>query len=518
MSCFLDNSSKNTVKLTNRRSNNAYFKFTIMSAVMWLHLIFYAAFLTSVTALSAESSISVRLDALRQRLRQLVLSPTSSSEIGVASRSSNGVILIDGDNVRGKTKFRLSKEELTDRVQRWIASSSLSGLVVLMFDHGSKHSSFFIPDSSLAVVFSGPGRTADDVITRDVGWFQAKQQDVVVVTEDNGLKRRCRTSLKGRASARGKKTKTKGEVSNRPTHDLTFVGSPLFAEMILAMWPLDLPAAGDAQPATPVARPLFGASPSGTLESVGSKYNPEVVLMRREVDLRRQLSGIQTALSRCNRKAAVKLRLREAEVKKRLGVVATAVRDVQSVAGAREGEAAVSAYGSSEASQDRVNMLASGLAGGSAAATDESVSGDGTGGAEEGAVGAVGAKGSAEGNAEGNAVCEGPGVVDRGSALLAKLLANGRPPGTVEETWERIILAEQLRHSLQLRYGNSVAISAATTDAVAADSTSPSYSAFLAGTGSAASPSPCLTQQYVHYINRNFATVAKCVASVVKGD
>ena len=186
---------------------------------------------------------SVRVDGLRQRLRQLVLSPLMCD-----TRKSNGVILIDGDNVRGKTKFQLSKEELCHRVQEWMTISSLSGVVVLMFDHGSKHSGTFIPDSKLAVVFSGPGRSADDVITRDVGWFQnIQQRDVVVITEDNGLKRRCRTSLKGRASARGKQKKgvspaaaTDTSLTNSKSvpKELTFVGSPLFAEMLMAMRPL----------------------------------------------------------------------------------------------------------------------------------------------------------------------------------------------------------------------------------------------------------------------------------------
>ena len=89
-----------------------------------------------------------------------------------------------------------------------------------------------------------------------------------------------------------------------------------------------------------------------------------------------------------------------------------------------------------------------------------------------------------------------PGVVDRGSALLAKLLAHGRPPGTVEETWERIILAEKLRHSLQQHYGDT-----------------PSLTPTLAGSSAVS-----LSQHYVQYINSNFATVAKSVASVVKVD
>jgi tRNA A37 threonylcarbamoyladenosine biosynthesis protein TsaE len=41
-----------------------------------------------------------RTDGLQQRLRQLA--------------SEGGMILLDGDNVRGKTKFKLSKEGILD--------------------------------------------------------------------------------------------------------------------------------------------------------------------------------------------------------------------------------------------------------------------------------------------------------------------------------------------------------------------------------------------------------------------
>ena len=44
-------------------------------------------------------------------------------------------------------------------------------------------------------------------------------------------------------------------------------------------------------------------------------------------------------------------------------------------------------------------------------------------------------------------------IVDRGSELLENILSNGRPIGTVEETWERIILAEKMRFRLDLLCG-----------------------------------------------------------------
>ena len=49
-------------------------------------------------------------------------------------------------------------------------------------------------------------------------------------------------------------------------------------------------------------------------------------------------------------------------------------------------------------------------------------------------------------------------VVDRGAQLLENILANGRPVGTIEETWERIILAEKMRFVLHDLYGGEESV------------------------------------------------------------
>ena len=51
----------------------------------------------------------------------------------------DAILLIDGDNVRGKTKFSLSKEDLCSRVEKWINKEDLKGRVILFFDHASRH-------------------------------------------------------------------------------------------------------------------------------------------------------------------------------------------------------------------------------------------------------------------------------------------------------------------------------------------------------------------------------------------
>lgn len=78
-------------------------------------------------------SNTIRTDGLQQRLKQLT--------------QDGGVILLDGDNIRGKTKFRLSKEDLCRDVEEWMAEWGLFGLVTLMYDHASQHSGYFLPKS-----------------------------------------------------------------------------------------------------------------------------------------------------------------------------------------------------------------------------------------------------------------------------------------------------------------------------------------------------------------------------------
>ena len=112
----------------------------------------------------------------------------------------DGVLIIDGDNVRGKSQFGLSHASLLARTARWSARNMLSGNVVLLVDHGSLPSAYHLPRlAGLAIAFSGPQLSADDVVARDVAWFHARGHDVMLVTADSGLAQRCR-----RASASGR--------------------------------------------------------------------------------------------------------------------------------------------------------------------------------------------------------------------------------------------------------------------------------------------------------------------------
>ena len=111
----------------------------------------------------------------------------------------DGILMIDGDNVRGKSLFGLSHSSLLARTARWSAKNELSGNVVLLVDHGTLPSSYHLPGMGVSIAFSGPKLSADDVAARDVPWFHARGHDVMLVTADSGLAMRCRRAGTGRS-------------------------------------------------------------------------------------------------------------------------------------------------------------------------------------------------------------------------------------------------------------------------------------------------------------------------------
>ncbi len=113
---------------------------------------------------------------------------------------TNGVLLVDGDNTRGKSGFSLSHEGLLGRTARWAQRLGLEGRCVVLVDHGSSADAFHMPQlGGASVAFSGPAASADDVAARDVGWFHRRGHDVMLVTADSGLIQRCRRSAAGRS-------------------------------------------------------------------------------------------------------------------------------------------------------------------------------------------------------------------------------------------------------------------------------------------------------------------------------
>ena len=146
-------------------------------------------------------------------------------------RRRNGVLVLDVENVRGKSGFALSHVELVDVLSRWMMACQIKrGHVILVVDHGSARHAYWTASASasasatttttdtdtatstaaatttgvdkntrknqqdqepctrsmpaaaaagLGIVFAGPDQKADDVIARDLGmisqWTQQQK-------------------------------------------------------------------------------------------------------------------------------------------------------------------------------------------------------------------------------------------------------------------------------------------------------------------------------------------------------
>ena len=129
------------------------------------------------------------------------------------------------ENVRGKSGFQLTHQEVLDKTHMWTKHFRLEDRVIVVVDHGGPEpSGFFLEDKSMAVIFSGNGCKADDIIARGVGAscfpFFGNSDDTessdttsssskrgksrrlgavgktIVVTADNELIARCRRGSK----------------------------------------------------------------------------------------------------------------------------------------------------------------------------------------------------------------------------------------------------------------------------------------------------------------------------------
>ncbi len=105
---------------------------------------------------------------------------------------NDAVFLIDLENVRGKSNFDLTHRELLKRTTIWTKANNLEQRVSMIVDHGSKHSSYYLNSGGISLVFAGTRMKADDVLARDVAYFQ---RNAIVITADNDLMSRCRNSM-----------------------------------------------------------------------------------------------------------------------------------------------------------------------------------------------------------------------------------------------------------------------------------------------------------------------------------
>ena len=254
--------------------------------------------------ISILSAISI---ALSLRTVSAVRSKPAIVEHNILHKLSqeNSVLIIDGDNLRGKTKFSLSKEDVCRRLERWVVTKNLSGRVVLVYDHASQQCSFMLK-SGVAVVFAGPQLCADDIIARDVDYIRNQfNSTVTVVTDDKQLRRRCN----GKSKRILKKEHLKEPNNQLDVHIIT---STAFAEFIMTL--TDETTASFESTELQSMKNMTAAVEvltSPNIRSIMSNFNSEI-------DLRRKLSQVRTLLVNTNRKQRSRLQSREKQIQYRL--------------------------------------------------------------------------------------------------------------------------------------------------------------------------------------------------------
>ena len=249
------------------------------------------------------------------------------------------------------------------------------------------------------------------------------------------------------------------------------------------------------------------------------------------VELRKQLSGYETSLSTCNRKAAVKIRSRISILKVKL---ADCVSD---------GINAKKVYtdsnkGTSDKVEGKVGVVTV-IEGKNELPSNSDVSKANN---ENNDIKNTAVDNILEVEVEVDVEVDNS-IVDRGSELLLNILSNGRPIGTVEEAWERVILAEKMRFNLDVLYGNNEDAAdndnsnnnnnnsndSSNSNNSSSDSKSDSSidnnsvddkinnhdEITELGGDSSSSSTSCLSSKYVAYVNQNYNT-PKRIAAVLK--
>lgn len=214
--------------------------------------------------------------------------------------AQEAVVLVDGDNVRGKTSFSISKEQLLSDLHILAEKCGLANKLQLYYDHGKFHEAYKVKQTG--VVFSGE-KTADDILTRDVAWYRETIGcHVVVITADSGLKSRCHRAARADNKA------------------LTIIDSNLFLEAMDAVTINRTSSSSDelAQELEPVS-----SSPSPAAVSIMAGATSALDmrdLLRLELRLRDQVRSLQRLSQKRSggRKKRVQFNRRLSEIETRL--------------------------------------------------------------------------------------------------------------------------------------------------------------------------------------------------------
>ena len=138
--------------------------------------------------------------------RRFLSEPASASEVQFDSLlmknlqlpsrvRHGGIVMIDANNVRGASAFRLSLDGMCASLCQYAASHGLRHRVIVFIDHGPAQKCF--SRGGILLVFSGTRWTADDMIVRDAAWFAGQGvRHISVVTSDRLLRQRCKASAR----------------------------------------------------------------------------------------------------------------------------------------------------------------------------------------------------------------------------------------------------------------------------------------------------------------------------------
>lgn len=223
---------------------------TTISALLLLlssspHVLDASAFVSSTTFPSSSStenchhncrrvaSVGTSIDA-RPRKSTTTMEPQTAAPTPTKllpswthhSKEDVIAVIIDAENVRGRTGFELDHADLLDRLLVWTSMryGYAYGKTIVVIDHGSQTGAILLRGdssleredggktddttlSNLCVAFAGPHCKADDIIARDVKWLLAssscgsppsssnrRRKVVIVITADQELTYRCRSA------------------------------------------------------------------------------------------------------------------------------------------------------------------------------------------------------------------------------------------------------------------------------------------------------------------------------------
>lgn len=290
-------------------------------------------------------------------------------------------------------------------------SAKLYGQVAIIFDHAYAHSAFFRESSGLGIIFSGPSLKADDVLARDIAYHQIQlNKDVILVTEDAGLKRRCR---QGSASSPSSLRKTKKQMKKisapivKNNRKLQTIGSFEFAEFMMRSF---------------VDSKSDETSLNSLTQNEQMNYRLLESVMQRETSLRSQCQYLMRMEARSRERKLSEIYKRD--------INSVKIKIQEAVSSCRRQLNEMSEF------QDLVLQ------------SDEKSYEDNTNARE------ICEQASVEGTLQ-TAILERELADDstflfRSCRIASKLASLSRTVGRAEETWERIVLAENMRRNLSL--------------------------------------------------------------------